>query len=114
MAPLSSPTVRARGFDLTKYLAAQQRRVERALQAALPPATRKPATIHKAMRYSMFAGGAKRLRPVLCLAAAEACGSDGEAAMPLACAVETTSGADSRRVTRFSATAWRSSRATRC
>ena len=32
-----------------------------------------PETIHKAMRYSMFAGG-KRMRPVLCLAAAEACG----------------------------------------
>ena len=88
MAPSPSPTVRARGFDTKKYLATQQRRVERALQAALPPATRKPATIHKAMRYSMFAGGAKRLRPVLCLAAAEACCGDGEAALPLACAVE--------------------------
>ncbi len=58
------------------------------MQAALPPATRKPATIHKAMRYSMFAGGAKRLRPMLCLAAAEACGGDIEEVMPLACAVE--------------------------
>ena len=54
----------------------------------MPPATRKPATIHKAMRYSMFAGGAKRLRPMLCLAAAEACDGDIEEAMPLACAVE--------------------------
>ena len=86
--PLPSPTIHARGFDTKKYLAAQQRRVERALQAALPLATRKPATIHKAMRYSMFAGGAKRLRPILCLAAAEACGGDGEEALPLACAVE--------------------------
>jgi geranylgeranyl diphosphate synthase type II len=40
------------------------------------------------MRYSMFAGGAKRLRPVLCLAAAEACGGQVEEALPLACAVE--------------------------
>lgn len=62
--------------------------MERALQSALPPASRKPSTIHKAMRYSMFAGGAKRLRPILCLAAAEACGGDGEPALPLACAVE--------------------------
>jgi geranylgeranyl diphosphate synthase type II len=69
-------------------VAAQQARIERALQAALPPATRKPATIHKAMRYSLFAGGAKRLRPILCLAAAEACGGAPETALPLACAVE--------------------------
>ncbi len=87
VSPSPTPT-RTVAFDLKKYLAAQQRRVERALQSALPPASRKPATIHKAMRYSMFAGGAKRLRPVLCLAAAEACGADGEEALPLACAVE--------------------------
>ncbi|MBI4027206.1 MAG: polyprenyl synthetase family protein [Verrucomicrobia bacterium] len=47
----------------------------------------KPTTIHKAMRYSLFAGG-KRLRPILCLAAAEACGGSETAALPLACAVE--------------------------
>jgi geranylgeranyl diphosphate synthase type II len=75
-------------FVLESYLAASRRRIDRALQRALPPASRKPATIHKAMRYSMFAGGAKRLRPVLCLSAAEACGGDGEEALPLACAVE--------------------------
>ncbi len=39
------------------------------------------------MRYSLFAGG-KRLRPALCLAAAQACGGDETEAMPLACAVE--------------------------
>ena len=74
--------------DLKEYLPASQRRIERALQAALPPPTRKPPTIHQAMRYSMFAGGAKRLRPVLCLTAAEACGGDPDEALPLACAVE--------------------------
>jgi geranylgeranyl diphosphate synthase type II len=78
----------AAGFDLKAYLPERQRLVERALQAALLPPTRKPPTIHKAMRYSMFAGGAKRLRPVLCLAAAEACGGDPVEALPLACAVE--------------------------
>ena len=76
------------GFDLPAYLAERQGQVERALQAALPPAARKPATIHKAMRYSLFAAGAKRLRPILCLAAAEACEGDPAEAMPLACAVE--------------------------
>ena len=59
----------------------------RALDRFLPPASTRPATIHKAMRYSIFAGG-KRLRPALCLAAAAACGGDDESAMPLACAVE--------------------------
>ncbi len=61
--------------------------VNRALDRFLPPSTAKPATIHKAMRYSLFAGG-KRMRPALCLAAAEACGGREEDAMPLACAVE--------------------------
>lgn len=78
-------TVRA--FDLKGYLARQTAAVDRALHDLLPPANTKPATIHKAMRYSIFAGG-KRLRPTLCLAAAEACGGSVEAAMPLACAVE--------------------------
>jgi len=61
--------------------------VDRALDGFLPKAAVKPATMHKAMRYSLFAGG-KRLRPVLCLAAAEACGGALEPALPAACAVE--------------------------
>ncbi|HVM47033.1 MAG TPA: farnesyl diphosphate synthase [Candidatus Acidoferrum sp.] len=61
--------------------------MNRALDRFLPPATAKPATIHRAMRYSLFAGG-KRLRPALCLAAADACGGTQADAMPLACAVE--------------------------
>jgi geranylgeranyl diphosphate synthase type II len=59
--------------DLKRYLTARQEEVDRALDRFLPKASAKPATIHKAMRYSLFAGG-KRLRPILCLAAAEACG----------------------------------------
>lgn len=47
----------------------------------------KPATIHRAMRYSIFAGG-KRMRPALLLAACEACGGQIVKALPLACAVE--------------------------
>src|SRR4051794_38814680 len=39
------------------------------------------------MRYSLFAGG-KRLRPILCLAAAEACRGKIDDALPLACAIE--------------------------
>jgi len=73
--------------DLKRYLVARQTEVDRALDRFLPRATVAPATIHRAMRYSLFAGG-KRLRPILCLAAAEACGGKTNAALPAACAVE--------------------------
>jgi geranylgeranyl diphosphate synthase, type II len=72
---------------MKEYIVSRQKMVDAALQAYLPKPTVKPATIHKAMRYSIFAGG-KRLRPILCLAARECCGGEGSAAMPLACAVE--------------------------
>ena len=74
-------------FDLQVYLADRTEAVNRALDRFLPRATTRPATIHKAMRYSLFAGG-KRMRPALSLAAAEACGGSPEEALPLACAVE--------------------------
>jgi geranylgeranyl diphosphate synthase, type II len=74
-------------FDLPGFLAARTAAVNRALDRFLPAATTKPATIHRAMRYSLFAGG-KRIRPALCLAAAAACGGDETEALPLACAVE--------------------------
>ena len=74
-------------MDLKRYLTARQKEVDRALDRFLPKASAKPATIHKAMRYSLFAGG-KRLRPILCLAAAEACGGLTKSALPLACALE--------------------------
>jgi geranylgeranyl diphosphate synthase type II len=69
------------------YLESRQKLVEEALDRYLPGSGIKPKTIHKAMRYSVFAGG-KRLRPILCLAAAECCGGSVEAALPLACAIE--------------------------
>ena len=74
-------------MDLKRYLVTRQKEIDRALDRFLPKATVAPATIHKAMRYSLFAGG-KRLRPILCLAAAEACGGKTGAALPHACAVE--------------------------
>jgi geranylgeranyl diphosphate synthase type II len=74
-------------MDLKRYLVARQKEVDRSLDRFLPKASVPPATIHKAMRYSLFAGG-KRLRPILCLAAAEACGGKTTAALPHACAVE--------------------------
>ena len=69
------------------YLVTRQKLVDRALDRYLPKANRKPATLHRAMRYSLFAGG-KRLRPILCLAAAEACRGKIDNALPLACALE--------------------------
>jgi geranylgeranyl diphosphate synthase type II len=74
-------------MELKRYLVARQKEVDRALDRFLPKESTPPATIHKAMRYSLFAGG-KRLRPILCLAAAEACGGKISPALPLACAVE--------------------------
>jgi geranylgeranyl diphosphate synthase, type II len=61
--------------------------VEQALVSALPEETAWPATIHRAVRYSLAAGG-KRIRPVLVLAAGEAVGGAREELMPLACAAE--------------------------
>ncbi|MEI6033846.1 MAG: polyprenyl synthetase family protein [Verrucomicrobiae bacterium] len=64
------------------------RTVDRMLNLWLPKEVAKPATIHRAMRYSLFAGG-KRMRPILCLAAARACGiRRASDALPAACAVE--------------------------
>ena len=74
-------------FDLKKYLEQRTVSVNRALNEFLPRASTKPTTIHQAMRYSLFAGG-KRMRPAVCLAAAEACGGSEKDALPLACAVE--------------------------
>ncbi len=72
---------------MKEYLVSRQKLVDDALQRYLPRPSVKPTTIHKAMRYSIFAGG-KRLRPILCLAAGECCRGEPSAALPLACAVE--------------------------
>jgi len=74
-------------MNLNAYLVSRQKMIDRALDSHLPKANVKPPTIHQAMRYSLFAGG-KRLRPILCLAAAEACGGKTSQALPLACAIE--------------------------
>lgn len=69
------------------YLKSQLELVDDALNNFLPKVSVSPRTIHQAMRYSVFAGG-KRLRPILTLAAAEACGGTTENALAPACAVE--------------------------
>jgi len=80
-------TLEARMSDLKTYITERCALIDAALHRSIPSEVTSPATIHKAMRHSMFAGG-KRLRPMLCLAAAEACGGDLETAMPAACSVE--------------------------
>lgn len=73
--------------DFNTYLTERAQFVDVLLDRLLPAEQERPATLHQAMRHSMLAGG-KRLRPVLCLAAAEACGGSKEAASFAACAVE--------------------------
>jgi geranylgeranyl diphosphate synthase type II len=74
-------------MPLKRYLAARVAEVDAALDGFLPKAKQRPATLHGAMRYAVFAGG-KRLRPVLCVAAAEACGGAPANALAPACALE--------------------------
>ena len=73
--------------SLNDYITEQCALIDAALDRLLPAEDESPETIHKAMRYSIFAGG-KRMRPVLCLAAAEACGGLAVDALVPACAVE--------------------------
>jgi geranylgeranyl diphosphate synthase type II len=68
-----------------RYYSARQAVVEKALRRAVPK--QKPLRLKQAMDYSLLAGG-KRLRPVLVLAAAEACGAPWQRALPTACAFE--------------------------
>jgi geranylgeranyl diphosphate synthase type II len=84
---LPRTTTSKASFDLQEFLLRRTEAVNRALDKYVPSESARPATIHKAMRYSLFAGG-KRMRPALCLAAAAACGGREREAMPLACAVE--------------------------
>ncbi len=61
--------------------------VNKALDKHLPRPELKPRVLHEAMRYSALSE-AKRMRPLLCLMSAHACGGTANAALPAACAVE--------------------------
>ncbi len=74
-------------MDLKTYLQQQCQKVDAALDAYLPKESELPHSLHKAMRYSVFAGG-KRVRPILMLAACQAVGGDENNALPAACAME--------------------------
>lgn len=74
-------------MDLKDKLERKKKLVDEALHEFLPSIDTTPATIHKAIHYSIFAGG-KRLRPILAMGAAEAVGGKIEIALPAACAIE--------------------------
>src|SRR5919109_1395466 len=74
-------------MDLREYLVQQQQQVDAELDRLVPPETAPPETIHRAMRYSLFAGG-KRIRPILCIEAANAVGGAPPCIVATACSLE--------------------------
>ena len=74
-------------MTFAQYVAQQQHKVEEALQRVVPAESAPPECIHKAMRYSLFAGG-KRIRPILCMAAAEAVSDAPAGIEQAACTLE--------------------------
>src|SRR3954449_12433893 len=74
-------------MNLREYLVQQQQLVDAELDRLVPPESAPPETIHRAMRYSLFAGG-KRIRPILCMEAARAVAGDPEGVAACACSLE--------------------------
>ena len=74
-------------FELQRYLKARKNLIDRELDRLLPPQDRYPEKIHRAVRYSVFAGG-KRLRPILLLAGYQTFKDDFRLCLPFACALE--------------------------
>lgn len=73
--------------DLEAWIASGIESVDALLDRLIPSEAVAPARIHAAMRHSVFAGG-KRMRPLLVVAAAEACGGLNDAVLHAACAIE--------------------------
>jgi geranylgeranyl diphosphate synthase, type II len=74
-------------MTLPEFFPADHSAVEAALERLLPPETAPPRTIHRAMRYSVFAGG-KRIRPILCLESARIFTDHIDGALHAGCALE--------------------------
>ena len=74
-------------MTLRDYLAHQQELIDAELHRLVPAETAPPPTIHRAMRYSLFAGG-KRIRPILCIEAARAAGDETPGVIAAACSLE--------------------------
>jgi geranylgeranyl diphosphate synthase type II len=74
-------------MNLPTFFEQDRLAVDAALDRLLPAVSTQPESIHRAMRYSVFAGG-KRIRPILCLEAARTFLDDVTPALPVACALE--------------------------
>ena len=74
-------------MTLAEFLAQQQRTIDETLHRLVPSESTPPESIHKAMRYSLFAGG-KRIRPILCIAAAQAVSDSPAGIESVACTLE--------------------------
>src|SRR5438034_9969360 len=74
-------------MDIKTYLDQKRQDVDRFLESIMPAEDAPPATLHKAMRYSLFAGG-KRVRPILAIAACEAVCGTSPLILPLASTLE--------------------------
>jgi geranylgeranyl diphosphate synthase type II len=88
MAATTSAEVTKTDFDLQGYFAAKLPLIEKALDESVVSETPETDLVCESMKYSLMAGG-KRIRPVLCLAAAEMFTTDADSvAMPAAVALE--------------------------
>lgn len=74
-------------LNIGEYIEAERARMDRELDRILPPEEAAPESIHKAMRYSVLAGG-KRLRSILCLECGRLFGVDDEVLLSAAAALE--------------------------
>ncbi|HUJ22574.1 MAG TPA: farnesyl diphosphate synthase [Bryobacteraceae bacterium] len=74
-------------MSFREYLAEQQQLIDHELERLVPGENVPPETIHRAMRYSLFAGG-KRVRPILCLEAARAVSDSPRGIETAACSLE--------------------------
>lgn len=83
----SFPSLLGEAGEFIAYSEARRSTIEEALARYLESERRRPAELHDAMRYAVLSGG-KRLRPLLCCAAAEIGGKTLEDVLPTACALE--------------------------
>ena len=117
-------------MNIKDYLEQKRDDVDRFLDSVMPNSTTAPTTLHESMRYSLMAGG-KRIRPILAIAAAEAVGQPAPGLMPIACSLELIHTYSlihddlpamdnddfrrgKRRITKCTATRWRSWPVMRC
>ncbi len=72
---------------LFSYIESKKRLVDEWLDNFVPSEDEPPQTVHRAIRYALFPGG-KRIRPILCIAAAEVVDAEDVDVLPAACAIE--------------------------